>query len=187
MTMILPELQAEILALHFGGKLGTRAIANRLGINRKAVRRVLERRQVSLRPQVVEHRSSILDPFKPRIEQMLKRDPALTVSRILQQLRGEGFLAAIPACGRGSQHSASGPIAHEKRFFGSTSRRVRPPRSTGAGSARRLTTRGEDPLLFDGAVPLAASLYRVYAQQEVRGVHPLSLERLQVLWPACAT
>ncbi len=92
MTMITPDLQAEILALHFGGKLGTRAIARRLGVNRKAVRRVVERRQVSLKPITVSGRSSILDEFKPRIAQLLKRDPDLTVSRVLQQLRAEGFL-----------------------------------------------------------------------------------------------
>ena len=91
MTMISPELQAEILALHYGSKLGTRAIAKKLGVNRKAVRRVLERRQVSLKP-VVTPRRSIVDPYKARIEQMLTRNPTLTVTRILQQLRAEGFL-----------------------------------------------------------------------------------------------
>lgn len=89
--MIAPEIQAEILALHFGSKLGTRAIAKKLGINRKAVRRVLERRQVSLKPTVTR-RGSIVDPYRPHIEQMLARNPTLTVSRILQQLRQEGFL-----------------------------------------------------------------------------------------------
>lgn len=43
-----PDVQAEILALHFGQKKGTRAIARILGINRKAVRRVVEKRQVNL-------------------------------------------------------------------------------------------------------------------------------------------
>ena len=36
--MIPPDVQSEILALHFGNKMGTRAIAKRLGISRKAVR-----------------------------------------------------------------------------------------------------------------------------------------------------
>ena len=92
MTMIPPDVQAEILALHFGRKLGTRMIARRLGINRKAVRRVVERREVSLAPVMGGKRPSILDPFKPRIEAMLTRDPDLTAARILQQLRGEGYL-----------------------------------------------------------------------------------------------
>jgi len=93
MAMIPPDVQAEILALHFGQKKGTRAIARQLGINRKAVRRVVEQRKVSLKPQAPENgRSSILDPFKPRIEEMLKRDPTIGASRIQQQLRTEGYL-----------------------------------------------------------------------------------------------
>ena len=93
MTMIAPEIQAEILALHFGEKKGTRAIARLLGINRKAVRRVVERRQVSLAPQAPIHgRRSILDAYKPQVEELLKRDPTLGAARIQQSLRAEGYL-----------------------------------------------------------------------------------------------
>lgn len=95
MTMIPPDVQAEILALHFGRKLGTRAIARKLGVNRKAVRRVIENRQVKLTTTPSARRPSILDPFKPHIEQMLKRDNDLTSARILQQLRVEGYLGGI--------------------------------------------------------------------------------------------
>lgn len=93
MPMIPPDIQAEILALHFGQKKGSRRIAKQLGINRKAVRRVIENRQVRLRPESsTEPRQSILDPYKPRIAEMLERDPYVTASRILQQIRGEGYL-----------------------------------------------------------------------------------------------
>ena len=93
MSMIPPEIQAEILALHFGSKKGTRAIAKQLGINRKAVRRVVDNRKVSLKPEAPGGaRRSILDPFKPRIAELLKRDPYLMATRVLQQLRMEGFL-----------------------------------------------------------------------------------------------
>ena len=91
--MIPPDIQAEILALHFGAKKGTRAIAKRLGINRKAVRRVIDNRKVSLKPEMSQgSRRSILDPYKPRIEEMLKKDASITATRILQQIRIEGFL-----------------------------------------------------------------------------------------------
>lgn len=90
--MIPPDVQAEILALHFGAKKGTRAIAKRLGINRKAVRRVLQNRKVSIKPEPSGIRRSILDPFKPRIEQLLTRDPQITSARVMQQLRIEGYL-----------------------------------------------------------------------------------------------
>lgn len=93
MPLMPPDIQAEILALHFGEKKGSRRIAKQLGINRKAVRRVIENRQVSLRPESPEGpRRSILDPFKARIAEMLSRDPSVTASRIMQQIRGEGYL-----------------------------------------------------------------------------------------------
>lgn len=93
MRMIPPEIQAEILALHFGAKIGTRAIAKQLGLSRNAVRRVTENRKVSLTPEGSgSPRRSILDPFKPQIAEMLKRDPYLMASRILQQVRKEGYL-----------------------------------------------------------------------------------------------
>ncbi len=92
MTMIPPDVQAEILALHFGAKKGTRAIAKQLGINRKAVKRVVENRKVSLKPEApADGRPSILDPFKPRIDELLKREPHLMSTRVLQQIRREGF------------------------------------------------------------------------------------------------
>jgi transposase len=92
MSMIPPDVQAEILALHFGAKKGTRSIAEKLGINRKAVRRVVENRKVSLKPEMSESgRHSILDPYKPRIADLLERDPSLMSTRILQHLRREGF------------------------------------------------------------------------------------------------
>ena len=93
MTMIPPDVQAEILALHFGAKKGTRQIAKELGISRKAVRRVVENRKVNLKPEMQSgKRRSIVDPFKPRVEEMLKRDPYITAARILQQVRLEGYL-----------------------------------------------------------------------------------------------
>jgi transposase len=90
--LIPPEIQAEILALHYGGKKGTRAIARALGVNRKAVRRVIQTRQVREKPLITGKRRSILDPFKPEIERMLALDPTLTASRILQTLRRDGYL-----------------------------------------------------------------------------------------------
>jgi transposase len=93
MKMISPELQAQILSLHFGEKMGTRAIARQLGINRKAVRRVTDNRKVSIKREAsVKPRRSILDPFKPQIAEMLKRDPYIMAARIQQQIRKEGYL-----------------------------------------------------------------------------------------------
>ena len=46
--MLTPEVQAEILALHFAGQESVRGISNKLGINRISVKRVIERRSVNL-------------------------------------------------------------------------------------------------------------------------------------------
>lgn len=89
--MIEPEIQAEILAMHFGQKLGTRAIARKLKINRKTVRLVITHRGVRLE-RTNSGKRSILDPYKPRIGELLKLDAELTGTRILQQLRTEGYL-----------------------------------------------------------------------------------------------
>ena len=117
MTMIPPDVQAEILALHFGAKIGTRAIAKRLGINRKAVRRVIENRKVSLKPETPGARRSILDPFKPRITEMLQRDPYLTSTRILQQIRTEGYLGGHSILKGWVSAQREKPIRSREAFF----------------------------------------------------------------------
>ena len=67
--------------------------------------------------------SSILDPFKPRITEMLKRDPYLTSTRILQQIRTEGYLGGHSILRDGSRLSGRFLPAQERRSCGSTSRR----------------------------------------------------------------
>jgi transposase len=117
MTMIPPDVQAEILALHFGAKKGTRAIARKLGINRKAVRRVILNRKVSIKPESSGPRRSILDPFKPRIEEMLKQDPTLTSARILQQMRGEGYLGGYTTLKMWVAHKRETPQRSREAFL----------------------------------------------------------------------
>jgi transposase len=94
MTMIPPDVQAEILALYFGKKKGTRIIARILGVNRKAVRRVIENRQVNLKPERPKQKRSILDPFKPRLESLLTQDPSISSARMMQVIRNEGYLGS---------------------------------------------------------------------------------------------
>ena len=115
--MLPANIQAEILALHFGEKLGTRAIARRLGVNRKAVRRVVERRQVSLEPAKSGPRPSILDPFKPFITEMLAKDPELTATRILQSLRHEGYLGGYSAVKVWVSQQRAKPVRAREAFL----------------------------------------------------------------------
>ena len=92
--MLTPEIQSEILALSFGEKKSIRSIASTLGVTRKTVRRLIERRQVNLSVQTGK-KSSILDPYKPQILELLKKDPEITATAVLNRLRDHGFMGGI--------------------------------------------------------------------------------------------
>ena len=94
--MLTPEQQAEILAMHFGQKKGSRAIAEALGIGRKAVRKVIERRRVALSVEQ-KARGSIVDPYKPIIAELLGKEPRMPANTILHRLRDEGYLGGYTA------------------------------------------------------------------------------------------
>jgi transposase len=82
--------------MHFGQKKGSRAIAAALGIGRKAVRRVIDRRRVALEVEQ-KARGSIIDPYKPIIAELLEKDPRMSATTILQRLRDEGYLGGYTA------------------------------------------------------------------------------------------
>jgi transposase len=88
--MLSPEQQTEILSLHFSKKMKVRAIARQLGINRKSVQRVVDRRSVTLGIQVTA-RSSRLDDFKAQIEKLLVADPSIPAVVCLQRIRDQGY------------------------------------------------------------------------------------------------
>lgn len=88
--MLSAEQQAEILSLHFAKGMKVRTIARKLGINRKSVSKVIERKSVVLGIQSYT-RKSILDQYKERITQILKDDSKVSAKVILQMLRDEGF------------------------------------------------------------------------------------------------
>lgn len=77
--------RAEIVELH--AFYGTRPIARRVGWSRKIVRRVLEEEGCLTAPQA--QRQSLLDPFRKLIESKL--DKRLTTSRILREIRSDGY------------------------------------------------------------------------------------------------
>jgi transposase len=88
--MLSAEIQAKILALHFGGKKSVRAIALELGVSRESVDRVIDRKSVVLGIERCA-RPSMLDIFRPKIEELLKNDPKIHANTILHRIRDEGY------------------------------------------------------------------------------------------------
>jgi len=90
-----PSLQVKILQMHFAGRLSRRNIAKALGVDRKTVAAVIERRMVLLSGSERAPRPSILAPYYPRIEALLDEAPERSAVNILQHLREAGYLGGI--------------------------------------------------------------------------------------------
>jgi len=91
--MITPEVHARIRRLFFAEhwKIGT--IAAELGVHPDTVRRAIESEHFNDRPPTL--RSSILDPFKPFISEILERHPRLRSTRIYQMIRDRGYPGSV--------------------------------------------------------------------------------------------
>jgi transposase len=93
--MLSQEIQARILALHFGDGRSARSIARMLGVSRKSVSAVIARRLIRTAPEPGKPRRSILDPYKPMIQEKLLRDPTIPATAIHQSLRRLGFTGSV--------------------------------------------------------------------------------------------
>lgn len=94
--MLKPEVQAQILALHFGQSKSVRAISQELKVSRKSVKAVIARRSVRTESDgALAPRKSILDAYKPLILEKLLRDPAMPATAIHQSLRKLGFTGSV--------------------------------------------------------------------------------------------
>lgn len=92
--MLDPEVQALILSMYYSDKRSKESIARELGINRKTVINVVKRRAVIL-DQRGRPRKSQLDPFKEVLKAQLLKEPKITGSAILNQLRSLGYTGGI--------------------------------------------------------------------------------------------
>jgi len=91
--MLKVEEWAEIRRLHKVEGMSQRAIARRLGVNRRTVVKAL----ASSAPPGY-HRSSsgsILDPYKPKIHALLAEDPKLRAVRVLELIEPDGYSGKI--------------------------------------------------------------------------------------------
>jgi len=94
LKMLNADQQAEILSLHFSEGKGVRTIAGLLGINRKSVKLVINRRSVQLGRSAFLRRS-ILDPHKDYISELLRTDPKISSNVLLQRIRSRGYTGGI--------------------------------------------------------------------------------------------
>ena len=113
--MISPETQAQILTLYYTDKRSMESISRELGLNRKTVTRIVQRREVRLVPQ---HRSRLsgLDPYKETMRSHLRKDSKMTGGAILNILRGLGYTGGITTV-RDFMLQERGRMAHPREAF----------------------------------------------------------------------
>lgn len=92
--MLEAEIQARIFSLYWNEKKSIRRIAELVGVDRKTVKRVIERKQVILERQRAS-RSSLLDPYKEQIKEMLVKDPSMASTTIMHRLREFGYMGGL--------------------------------------------------------------------------------------------
>lgn len=114
--MLLPvEVQAEILTRYFSDKHSVRSIAREMGVDRKTVRRLVDRRKVETSAKL-SARSSLLDPHKESIVDFLRKDPKITGTSILNHLRAQGYIGGYSILKRFIRHER-GRLVRPKEAF----------------------------------------------------------------------
>ncbi len=86
-----PDRTAEVLRLSYVEGLGVRAIARRLSMARKTVRKLLGRGLPERKEPAAPSRASVLDQFVPQIQSWLVQTPELTAPAVLERLRPLGY------------------------------------------------------------------------------------------------
>lgn len=88
-----PQLQAEVMRLHYLEGLGIRAISRRLRIARKTVRRCIATEPRQKTAPAARH--GLLTPYRSDIERWLSETPELKTPQILERLRERGYEGGI--------------------------------------------------------------------------------------------
>src|ERR1700677_3935871 len=92
--MLEAEIQAKVLSLYLNDKKSIRDIARIMGVDRKTVKRIIKRKQVILDRQRAA-RTSLLEPYREHIREMLIKDPTMAASTMLHRLREIGYMGGI--------------------------------------------------------------------------------------------
>jgi transposase len=92
---LVAQRRAQVLRLTYAEGLGIRAIARRLQMARKTVRKMLDgdRARKQDKPPVVRPR--LLQPFEAAIRQILSETPAMQAPAMLERLRALGYRGGI--------------------------------------------------------------------------------------------
>jgi transposase len=85
---------AEVLRLAYIDGLGVRAIAKRLSMSRRTVRRLLGRKPLPPR-KAPDPRTSLLDPYLPVVHKLVEETPELKAPAVLERLRPLGYKGGI--------------------------------------------------------------------------------------------
>jgi transposase len=85
---------AEVLRLGLVEGVAVRAIARRLHMARKTVRKILGRHRAPRKP-TAEPRGSILDPYEPAIRTVLDDTPEMLAPAVLERLRPLGYTGGV--------------------------------------------------------------------------------------------
>lgn len=86
-------VRAEVMRLHYLEGLPIRAIARRLRLARRTVKRHLG--TLAPREKSVQPRTSLLEPFDARIRSLLEETPELRAPQIIERLRPAGYTGGI--------------------------------------------------------------------------------------------
>jgi transposase len=89
-VLLTAEQQTEVLIQFFTEKKSIRSIALELGLDRKTIKRVIERRSVVMARRT-PGRCSQLDDYKVQIESLMQKEPKITATAILHNIRSRGY------------------------------------------------------------------------------------------------
>jgi transposase len=85
---------AEVLRMGLVEGVAVRAIAKRLGMSRKTVRKILGRHRAPAKPPAAP-RGSILDPYAPAVRKLLDDCPEMLAPAVLERLRPLGYTGGV--------------------------------------------------------------------------------------------
>lgn len=92
--MLTAEIQSKILNLYFNEKKSIRCISNIVGVDRKTVKRVIDRKNIQM-DRIKQSKGSLLDNHRDKIKNFLIKDPLMASSTILHRLRDDGYVGGI--------------------------------------------------------------------------------------------